>query len=64
MKIINDETAQVSAELILLFGGIIVISLVAVIAYNNYMKGLGNEINGAQLNEATNSIQSLKTKFQ
>lgn len=64
MKIINDETAQVSAELILLFGGIIVISLVAVIAYNNYMKGLGNEINGAQLNNTTNSILSLKDKFQ
>lgn len=64
MKIVNDETAQVSAELILLFGGIIIISLVAVIAYNNYMKGLGNEINGTQLNNTTNSIQSLKNKFQ
>lgn len=63
MKLLKDETAQVSAELILLFGGIIVIALVALISYQNYLKGLGNEINGTQLNNTTNSILNLKNKF-
>ncbi|MGV8144591.1 MAG: class III signal peptide-containing protein [Methanothermobacter sp.] len=63
MKLLKDETAQVSAELILLFGGIIVIALVALIAYRNYLSGLGNEINGSQLDNTTNSILDLKNKF-
>ncbi len=64
MKLLKEETAQGSAELILLFGGIIVIALVALIAYQNYMKGLGNEINGSQLDNTTNAIIDLKDKFQ
>lgn len=63
MDIVNDETAQGSAELILLFGGIIVIALVALIAYKNYESGLGKEINGTQLNNTTNTILNLKNKF-
>ncbi|HTX61612.1 MAG TPA: class III signal peptide-containing protein [Methanobacterium sp.] len=63
MKFVNDETAQVSAELILLFGGIIVIAIVMLIAYKNYLNGLGNAINGSQLNNTTNTISNLKTKF-
>ena len=63
MKIVNDETAQVSAELILLFGGIIVIALVALIAYKNYLNDMGKNINGTQLNNTTNAIKNLTTKF-
>lgn len=64
MKMLKEETAQGSAELILLFGGIIVIALVALIAYQNYVNGLGNEINGSQLNNTTNEISKLKDLFQ
>lgn len=63
MILLKDETAQVSAELILLFGGIIVIALVALISYQNYLKGMGNEINKTQLNNTTNEIINLKNKF-
>ncbi len=63
MDIVNDETAQGSAELILLFGGIIVIALVALIAYKNYVNVLGKEINGTVLNDTTNTILELKNKF-
>jgi Class III signal peptide len=63
MNIVNDETAQVSAELILLFGGIIVIALVALITYKNYVSGLGKELNGTVLNDTTNTILNLKNKF-
>lgn len=64
MRLLKDEAAQTSAELVLLFGGIIVIALVALISYQNYLSGLGNEINGTQLNETTNNIIGLKDKFQ
>jgi hypothetical protein len=64
MNLLNDETAQGSAELVLLFGGIIVIALVALISYQSYLKGLGNEINGTQLNETTTDILDLIDKFQ
>lgn len=63
MKMLKEENAQGSAELILIFGGIIVIALVALISYQNYMKGVGNEINGSMLNNTTNTIQGLKIKF-
>ncbi len=45
MDIINEEAAQSSAELILLFGGIIVIAIVAALFYRNYLSGLGNGYN-------------------
>jgi hypothetical protein len=64
MKFVKDEAAQGSAELVLLFGGIIVIALVALISYQNYLKGLGNAINGTPLNQTTNNITNLKLKFQ
>jgi uncharacterized protein (UPF0333 family) len=63
MKIITDEKAQGSAELILLFGGIIVIAIVAVVFYKNYLKGLGNEINSNDVKKLTNSINGLNKKF-
>jgi uncharacterized protein (UPF0333 family) len=67
MKIIIDESAQVSAELILIFGGIIVISLVALVFYNNYIHGFNSTFNGSnntsQLNSTTSSIQNLNNLF-
>jgi hypothetical protein len=63
MKIINDEKAQGSAELILLFGGVIVIAIVAAVYYKNYLSGLGNQIKDNDLNRLTNSIKGLNNKF-
>gem|GEM_PF-278676 len=62
MNINEDERAQTSAEMILLFGGIIVIALIALIVYRNYTSGLGNNMN-SDVNNVTNSIYNLKTKF-
>ena len=62
MKMLVEESGQGSAELILLFGGIIV-AIVALIAYKNYLNGLGSGINGSELNETTNAIQGLKDLF-
>ena len=63
MKMLVEESGQGSAELILLFGGIIVVAIVALIAYKNYLNSLGSGINGSQLNETTNAIQGLKDLF-
>ena len=67
MKILIEEYAQVSAELILIFGGIIVIAIIALVTYNNYLKGLGSTINSSDpnssLSNATNQIQGLKSLF-
>lgn len=63
MKLLSDERAQSSAELVLLFGGILVIVLVAVVAYRNYLSGLGSAINGTQLNNTTSAISALKNLF-
>lgn len=62
MKIIDEETAQGSAELILLFGGIIIIALVAAISYRNYLSGLGGNIS-SDLDNTTGKISNLTNKF-
>ncbi|HEX7468504.1 MAG TPA: class III signal peptide-containing protein [Methanobacterium sp.] len=64
MRIVDDEVAQTSAELILIFGGIIVIALIALVTYQNYLKGLGNEIHDTELQNTINQINALKNKFQ
>ena len=63
MKIINEEKAQGSAEMILIFGGVIVIAIVAAVFYRNYLTGLGNEINTTDVENVTNSISNLKNLF-
>ncbi len=63
MNIIKDNAAQTSAELLLLFGGVIVIVVVFALFYRNYLSGLGNAINGTDLQNVNNNITSLNNKF-
>lgn len=63
MKILDEEIGQGSAELILLFGGIIVIAIIALISYRNYLEGLGDEVNGSELDKTTTAINGLKELF-
>jgi hypothetical protein len=56
----EDEAAQTAAEFLMLFGGIIVIVLVAVISYQNYVKGLGGNLtNGSEVQSIENNLQSI-----
>ncbi|AIS31633.1 hypothetical protein [Methanobacterium formicicum] len=56
----NDEAAQTAAEYLMIFGGIIVIVLVAVISYQNYVKGLGGNItNGSEVQSIENNLQDI-----
>ncbi|MCC7559944.1 MAG: class III signal peptide-containing protein [Methanobacterium sp.] len=60
----KDEAAQTAAEFVLLFGGIIVIVLVAIISYQNYVKGLGGElINGSEIQSVENNLQDINQKL-
>lgn len=63
MQILKEDKGQGSAELILIFGGIIVIAIVAAIFYRNYLAGLGDEINKTDVQNVTNSLNDLKKKF-
>ena len=49
-----DNNAQASAELILLFGGIMVVVLLAVYMYKNYIRDLGGEIQSRETAELIN----------
>lgn len=58
MDIIKDDAAQTSAEMILLFGGIIAIVVAMAILYRNYLSGLGNTINGTDLQNVQSGISN------
>ncbi len=69
MKILIDESAQVSAELILILGGIIVIALIALTAYDQYLHGFNSSAfngsnNNSQLNNTTTELQNLNKTVQ
>ena len=61
MQILKDEKAQGSAEYLLLFGGVIVIAVVAALFYKNYLTGLENETS-TDVQNVTNQLQNITQK--
>jgi hypothetical protein len=60
MGIVKDEAAQSSAEYVLILGGIIVIVLVAIIVYKNYVSGVGSNItNGSEMNSVNGNLTQI-----
>ena len=60
MNIIKDDAAQTSVEMILLFGGIIVVVIAFAVLYRGYISGLGSGISsGTDLNNTLNGINAL-----
>lgn len=57
--LIDDDYAQISAELLLLLSGIIVIVLVAIHIYQQYINDLGSDIQNNQIKDLINQIDSL-----
>lgn len=59
-----DNKGQASAEFILLFGGIIVVVLLAIHMYNSYMGDLSGEIASKEVNEFNGELASIKRYFK
>ncbi|EKF85796.1 class III signal peptide-containing protein [Methanobacterium formicicum] len=58
--IVKDEAAQTSAEYVLILGGIIVIALVAIIVYKNYVSGVGSSLNGgSEMNSINGNLTQI-----
>ncbi|WP_458453187.1 class III signal peptide-containing protein [Methanobrevibacter sp.] len=59
-----DNKGQASAEFILLFGGIVVVVLLAIHLYNNYMGDLSGEIASKEVKEFNNELNNLGKYFK
>ena len=58
-----DNNAQVSAELILLFGGIMVVVLLAVYMYKTYIADLSGEIQSNEVNKFKSKLSEISEIF-
>lgn len=59
-----DNRAQASAEYILLFGGIIVVVLLAIYMYNNYISDLSGEIASKEVKQFNSELNTLGKYFK
>ncbi|WP_303295459.1 class III signal peptide-containing protein [Methanobrevibacter woesei] len=59
-----DSKAQAAAEFILIIGGIIVIVMVLLIAYKNYLNELSGEINSTEVQNLDNAINGMMEYFK
>lgn len=59
-----DRKGQASAEFILLFGGIIVVVLLAVYLYNKYVSDLGGQISSREITEFNGELDNLYKYFK
>lgn len=58
-----DNNAQASAEFILLFGGIMVVVLLAVYMYKRYVSDLSGEIQSREVAEFKNKLGEISDLF-
>lgn len=59
-----DNRGQSSVELILLFGGIMVVVLLAIYMYNNYVSDLGAQIQSKEVNDFNNQLETIERYFK
>ena len=59
-----DDKGQASAEFILLFGGIMVVVLLAIYMYNNYVSDLSGEIQSKEVKEFNSELKALGKYFK
>lgn len=59
-----DNKGQASAEFILLFGGIIVVVLLVIYMYNNYIGDLSGEISSKEVKEFNSELSRLGKYFK
>ena len=63
MVIKMDNNAQASAEFILLFGGIMVVVLLAIYMYKRYVSDLSSEIQSREVAEFKNKLGEISEIF-
>lgn len=63
MVIKMDNNAQASAEFILLFGGIMVVVLLAICMYKSYVSDLSGEIQSREVAEFKNKLGEISDLF-
>ncbi len=63
MVIKMDNNAQASAEFILLFGGIMVVVLLAIYMYKRYVSDLSGEIQSREVTEFKNKLGEISEIF-
>ena len=61
MSFLKDEGGQGAAEYILLFGGVIVIAVAALVIYKQYFSGTGDMTSSTDINNVRDSTQSAGT---
>lgn len=59
-----DDKGQSSVELILLFGGIIVVVLLAIYMYKNYINDLSGEIESKEVTEFNHELNDIGNFFK
>jgi len=63
--ILEDETAQTAAEYLMILGGIIVIVLVAMISYQDYIRGLGSSItDGSEVSSVNGNLTEINNTLK
>ncbi|WP_294967958.1 class III signal peptide-containing protein [uncultured Methanosphaera sp.] len=55
----KEQSGQTSTELILLFAGMIMIILLAMNIYQNYLVSLSDELNNNEVNDLINKIDKI-----
>jgi uncharacterized protein (UPF0333 family) len=59
-----DNNGQASAEFILLFGGIMVVVLLVIYMYNNYISDLSGEVQSKEVKEFNEELKILGKYFK
>ena len=59
-----DNNGQTSAEFILLFGGIMVVVLLAIYMYNTYVSDLSGEIESREFRQFNSQLHNLGNYFR
>lgn len=59
-----DNKGQTSAEFILLFGGIMVVVLLVIYMYNNYINDLSGEISSKEVRQFNSQLNELGNYFK
>lgn len=62
-RILKDENGQGASEVLLLLGGVLIVVLILVYIYKDYISNLSSEVSVNELSSLNNSFHDLSSKF-